>query len=680
MADPAVRPSSDAVGRADAAAGAPSTSSSPPFSASPSASSSGRGACCGPRSGTAFAAFPPGQAVMYGVWLLPAVLAPLIVRKPGAALFAELIAAVVSALLGSAWGTLVLLYGLLQGVAGEVGFAAFRYRRFGWPQALLSAALRRGHGRGARPLQLLPRLDRRLEAHLPGARRAQHRGGRRRRRAGADPGAGASGALSSFAVRPHPGLTSSRAGRPLGPAAVRLTGWGIPARPSRRRLGRAGRRPRRRARRAGAAHRRLRFGQVHAAARAGRAARTGPGEAERRRRRSAGGAPTCPRRPAGLPGPRLPAGDDPRRRRRRVRAGERRHCRRSAIWPAVDAAARRGRLPVRPGPRHRGALGRAEAAAGARRRAGRAAPGCSCSTSRPPSSIRPARHWSARPSPGPSPTGGDAGRRRPRRRAVAAAGRPRRRAAPGRRRCVEHGPAGGRPPRCGCPSGVPRPADRSCSAPTRAGFTHRGHAVPALPPDRRRPARRAAPSRSPGPTARASPPSRCCSPALRGPTTGRVVGRARAHRGPAPARSGRRTAGAPTSWSRRIGTVFQQPRAPVPHRPGPGRARARAPARRRRASAAARRRRRAARAAAARPPGRGQPLHAVRRAAAAALGGHRAGRPAARRWCSTSRRSGRTATPGRAGRAARRAAGRGPGPRARHPRRRASWTHSPTTC
>ncbi len=90
--------------------------------------------------GAVFAAFPPAQAVMYGVWLLPAVLAPLVVRRPGAALFAELVAAVVSALLGSAWGTLVLLYGLLQGLAGEAGFAAFGYRRFGWPQALLAAA------------------------------------------------------------------------------------------------------------------------------------------------------------------------------------------------------------------------------------------------------------------------------------------------------------------------------------------------------------------------------------------------------------------------------------------------------------------------------------------------------------------------------------------------------------
>ena len=90
--------------------------------------------------GPAFAAFPPGQAFMYGVWLIPAVLAPLVVRKAGAGLFAELLAAIVSALLGSAWGTLTIVYGLLQGLAGEAAFAASGYRRFGWVQALLAGA------------------------------------------------------------------------------------------------------------------------------------------------------------------------------------------------------------------------------------------------------------------------------------------------------------------------------------------------------------------------------------------------------------------------------------------------------------------------------------------------------------------------------------------------------------
>ena len=43
------------------------------------------------------AVFPVARDLLYAVWLVPAVLAPLIVRKPGAALYAELVAAIVSA-------------------------------------------------------------------------------------------------------------------------------------------------------------------------------------------------------------------------------------------------------------------------------------------------------------------------------------------------------------------------------------------------------------------------------------------------------------------------------------------------------------------------------------------------------------------------------------------------------
>jgi len=45
----------------------------------------------------------PGRAFMYGVWLVPAVLGGLIIRKPGAAFFTETVAALVSIALGSAW-------------------------------------------------------------------------------------------------------------------------------------------------------------------------------------------------------------------------------------------------------------------------------------------------------------------------------------------------------------------------------------------------------------------------------------------------------------------------------------------------------------------------------------------------------------------------------------------------
>jgi energy-coupling factor transport system substrate-specific component len=89
----------------------------------------------------AFVAFEPAGAVIIGMWFVPAVFAPLIVRKPGAGLFAEVVAAAISFLLGSPFGATVIYYGLAQGVAAELGFAIGRYRRWGLPQALLAGAL-----------------------------------------------------------------------------------------------------------------------------------------------------------------------------------------------------------------------------------------------------------------------------------------------------------------------------------------------------------------------------------------------------------------------------------------------------------------------------------------------------------------------------------------------------------
>ncbi|HEY3482143.1 MAG TPA: ECF transporter S component, partial [Streptomyces sp.] len=88
-----------------------------------------------------FIGFPPIQGVMYGIWLVPAVLVPLIVRRPGAALLAETVAAAVSALLGAQWGLQTLVYGLLQGAAAEMAFAFTLYRSWNLVTAMLAAAL-----------------------------------------------------------------------------------------------------------------------------------------------------------------------------------------------------------------------------------------------------------------------------------------------------------------------------------------------------------------------------------------------------------------------------------------------------------------------------------------------------------------------------------------------------------
>jgi energy-coupling factor transport system substrate-specific component len=75
-----------------------------------------------------FAFAPWARDILYGVWLMPAIVGSLVVRKPGAALFAEIVAASVSALLGSQWGVSALVSGLVQGLGAEVIFFLTGYR------------------------------------------------------------------------------------------------------------------------------------------------------------------------------------------------------------------------------------------------------------------------------------------------------------------------------------------------------------------------------------------------------------------------------------------------------------------------------------------------------------------------------------------------------------------------
>jgi len=84
----------------------------------------------------------PGlQSLTYGIWLIAGVLAALIVRKPGAALFAELVAAVVEALVGNQWGPLTIVYGLVEGIGAEIIFAIFLYASWRLGTAVLAGAL-----------------------------------------------------------------------------------------------------------------------------------------------------------------------------------------------------------------------------------------------------------------------------------------------------------------------------------------------------------------------------------------------------------------------------------------------------------------------------------------------------------------------------------------------------------
>ncbi|MFH8251304.1 ECF transporter S component [Microbacterium sp. B2969] len=84
----------------------------------------------------------PGlQGLLDGPWLFAGVLGALIIRKPGAALYVETLAAVVSALVGNQWGGfLTLEAGLVQGIGAEIVFLIFAYRVWTLPVAMLAGA------------------------------------------------------------------------------------------------------------------------------------------------------------------------------------------------------------------------------------------------------------------------------------------------------------------------------------------------------------------------------------------------------------------------------------------------------------------------------------------------------------------------------------------------------------
>lgn len=86
-------------------------------------------------------AFLPGlSGLLAGGWLFAGVLGALIIRKPGAALFTEIVAAFVSMAIGTEWGWATLVSGLIQGAAIELVFLVFLYANWSVVAAILAGA------------------------------------------------------------------------------------------------------------------------------------------------------------------------------------------------------------------------------------------------------------------------------------------------------------------------------------------------------------------------------------------------------------------------------------------------------------------------------------------------------------------------------------------------------------
>ena len=87
------------------------------------------------------AGFPPLSGLFAGPWFMAGVVGGLVVRRPGAALACEVVAALVSMLPGTQWGATTLVSGIVQGVGTELGFALFGYGAFGLLAAIVAGGL-----------------------------------------------------------------------------------------------------------------------------------------------------------------------------------------------------------------------------------------------------------------------------------------------------------------------------------------------------------------------------------------------------------------------------------------------------------------------------------------------------------------------------------------------------------
>ena len=90
-----------------------------------------------------FEGVTPGfEGLLNGFWLFAGPLAAIIVRKPGAALYAEIVAGVLEALMGNMWGGVeTFLIALVQGLFAEIAFAVFAYKKWNLGVTVLSGAL-----------------------------------------------------------------------------------------------------------------------------------------------------------------------------------------------------------------------------------------------------------------------------------------------------------------------------------------------------------------------------------------------------------------------------------------------------------------------------------------------------------------------------------------------------------
>jgi len=86
-----------------------------------------------------------GANLLYGVYFLPGVMIPYIVRKPGAALLGSILAAAVE-IMGTQWGLPAIIYGVLQGLGAEAVYATRGWKDYRLVILMLAAVVSAAFG------------------------------------------------------------------------------------------------------------------------------------------------------------------------------------------------------------------------------------------------------------------------------------------------------------------------------------------------------------------------------------------------------------------------------------------------------------------------------------------------------------------------------------------------------
>ena len=80
-------------------------------------------------------------SVISFIWFIAPLVSFYLIRKPGVALFTQLLAGIIAILAGHPAGVVVYGWYVLEAVGSEIGFAVFRYKRWDLPAMLLAAEL-----------------------------------------------------------------------------------------------------------------------------------------------------------------------------------------------------------------------------------------------------------------------------------------------------------------------------------------------------------------------------------------------------------------------------------------------------------------------------------------------------------------------------------------------------------